>query len=123
MLWGRDENMLSALVLGSKGAVGSTFNYAAPLYHKLISSFERNDLKTAAELQQKSIDMIRLLGKYGGISVGKSYMKLTGINCGKFRSPVKNMSEADYKMFTDDVNSLNFNEFKSDFKALSASLI
>src|SRR5690606_8612729 len=29
MLWGRDENMLSSLVLGSKGAVGSTYNYAA----------------------------------------------------------------------------------------------
>ena len=30
MLWGRDECMLSALVLGCKGAVGSTCNYAAP---------------------------------------------------------------------------------------------
>ena len=123
MLWGRDENMLSALVLGTKGAVGSTFNYAAPLYHKLISSFEKNDLKTAANLQQKSIDMIRLLGKYGGISVGKSYMKLTGIDCGEFRSPVKNMSQSDYEKFKEDVNSLNFDEFKSDFSKSSLHLI
>lgn len=28
MLWGRDENLLSALVLGAKGGVGSTYNYA-----------------------------------------------------------------------------------------------
>src|SRR5690606_12479156 len=41
MLWGRDENMLSALVLGAKGAVGSTFNYAAPLYYELIDAFNR----------------------------------------------------------------------------------
>src|SRR5690606_1586330 len=39
MLWGRDENMLSALVLGAKGAVGSTYNYAAPLYNDLIKAF------------------------------------------------------------------------------------
>jgi N-acetylneuraminate lyase len=115
MLWGRDENMLSALVLGAKGAVGSTFNYAAPLYHRLISSFQNNDLKTAADLQQKAIDMIRLLGKYGGISVGKSYMKLTGIDCGEFRSPVKNMSGFDYEMFKINVNALDFDEFKSEF--------
>lgn len=36
MLWGRDENMLSALVLGAFGAVGSTYNYAAPLYHHIF---------------------------------------------------------------------------------------
>lgn len=113
MLWGRDENMLSALVLGAKGSVGSTFNYAAPLYHKLIHSFEKNDLHQAAKLQQKSIDMIRLLGKYGGISVGKSYMKLIGLDCGEFRSPVKNMSIPQFEDFKSDVSALGFDQFKS----------
>ena len=47
MLWGRDENMLSALAVGAKGAVGSTFNYAAPLYYDLIDAFNKNDLKKA----------------------------------------------------------------------------
>lgn len=37
MLWGRDEKMLSALVPGARGAVGSTYNYAAPLYLRLIA--------------------------------------------------------------------------------------
>ena len=47
MLWGRDENMLPALAVGAKGAVGSTFNYAAPLYYELIAAFDNNDLKKA----------------------------------------------------------------------------
>lgn len=113
MLWGRDENMLSALVLGARGSVGSTFNYAAPLYHRLMQAFENDQLTTAAELQQKSIDMIRLLGKYGGISVGKSYMKLIGFDCGVFRLPVKNMTDADYKSFSADVAALDFDHFRS----------
>lgn len=113
MLWGRDENMLSALVLGAKGAVGSTFNYAAPLYYELIDAFNRNDLEKARVLQQKSIDMIRLLGKYGGISVGKAYMKLVGIDCGEFRLPVKNMSSAQFENFKADVSALDFQSFKS----------
>ncbi|MCF0039807.1 dihydrodipicolinate synthase family protein [Dyadobacter fanqingshengii] len=113
MLWGRDENMLSALAVGAKGAVGSTFNYAAPLYHELIEAFEQNDMEKAGALQQKSIDMIRLLGKYGGISVGKAYMKVVGLDCGTFRLPVKNMSDAQFQSFQSDVAVLDFDSFKS----------
>ncbi|MDF2188738.1 dihydrodipicolinate synthase family protein [Paraflavitalea sp. CAU 1676] len=113
MLWGRDENMLSALVLGARGAVGSTFNYAAPLYRALIQAFDQGKLETARRLQQQSIDMIRLLGKYGGIATGKAYMKLIGINCGEFRLPVKNMTADDFTRFRKEVEQLNFSSFSS----------
>lgn len=113
MLWGRDENMLSALVLGAKGAVGSTYNYAAPLYTQLIDAFNRGDLEEARKLQQDSIDMIRLLGKYGGIATGKAYMRLVGIDCGKFRLPVKNMTEERYAEFRKDTEKIGFNSFQS----------
>ena len=113
MLWGRDENMLSALAVGSKGAVGSTFNYAAPLYYDLIDAFHQNDLEKAQSLQQQSIDMITLLGKYGGIATGKAYMKVVGIDCGEFRLPVKNMNAGQFEMFKKDVAQLNFSSFCS----------
>ncbi|MGJ7029744.1 dihydrodipicolinate synthase family protein [Niabella hirudinis] len=113
MLWGRDENMLSALVLGSTGAVGSTYNYAAPLYHNLIAAFENGALDKARDLQQKAIDMIRLLGKYGGIATGKAYMKLVGLDCGAFRLPVKNMSAVSFEAFRKDVAALGFDGFCS----------
>jgi N-acetylneuraminate lyase len=113
MLWGRDENMLSALVLGAKGAVGSTFNYAAPLYYNLIDAFESNDLQKARLLQQKAIDMIMLLGKYGGISVGKAYMKVVDMDCGEFRLPVMNMTAEQFKKFKQDVLELDFEAFRS----------
>lgn len=113
MLWGRDENMLSALVLGTKGAVGSTYNYAAPLYTEMIAAFEQQDLKRAQQLQQQSIDMIRLLGKYGGIATGKAFMKVVGLDCGNFRLPVKNMDAAQYELFTKDVEAVGFHQYKS----------
>jgi N-acetylneuraminate lyase len=119
MLWGRDENMLSALAVGAKGAVGSTFNYAAPLYHDMIAAYNNNDMAKAAALQQKSIDMIRLLGKYGGISVGKAYMKLIDLDLGEFRLPVANMSAEQFKNFKLDVDQLGFESFKS----VSAELV
>jgi N-acetylneuraminate lyase len=113
MLWGRDENMLSAWAVGAKGAVGSTFNYAAPLYHQLVAAFNNNDLVLAGALQQKAIDMIRLLGKYGGITVGKSFMKLVGFDFGGFRLPLQNMTDEQFENFKLDVAALNFNEFSS----------
>jgi N-acetylneuraminate lyase len=99
MLWGRDENMLSALPLGTRGAVGSTFNYAPSLYHDMMEAFDKNDLQKAQALQQQSIDMIRLLGKYGGIATGKAFMKLIGLDCGEFRLPVKNMTADQFESF------------------------
>ena len=117
MLWGRDENMLSALVLGTKGAVGSTFNYAAPLYYNMIDAFNNGDLPKAQKLQQQSIDMIRLLGKYGGIATGKVYMKVLGIDCGGFRLPVRNMNAEQFKKFQEEVEGVNFRSFCSRLPA------
>lgn len=113
MLWGRDENLLSALVLGARGGVGSTFNYAAPLYYQLIEAFDKGDLPQARNLQQLSIDMIRLLGKYGGIATGKAYMKYVGIDCGEFRLPVKNMSAESFEAFKKDVKALDMEKLFS----------
>ena len=113
MLWGRDENLLSALVLGCRGAVGSTYNYAAPLYNRLISQFDAGNLEVARELQMDSVRMISLLGKYGGIATGKAYMRYIGFECGGFRSPVKNMSHEEYQAFTADVEALRMDHLFS----------
>ena len=113
MLWGRDENLLSALILGAHGGVGSTFNYAAPLYYQLIDAFDNGDFEKARKLQQQSIDMIRLLGKYGGIATGKAYMRYIGFECGEFRLPVKNMSNEAYQEFEKDVQELQMQDLFS----------
>lgn len=113
MLWGRDENMLASLVLGSKGAVGSTYNYAAPLYNNMIEAYEKGRMEEARQLQQQSIDMIGLLGKYGGIATGKAFMKLVNLDCGEFRLPVKNMSDSDFELFKKDAEWVNFESYCS----------
>lgn len=113
MMWGRDENMLSALVLGSKSAIGSTYNYAAPLYLDLIEAYNNGNMEAARALQQQSIDMIRLLGKYGGIATGKAFMKAISVDCGEFRLPVKNMSEQDFLAFSEELEGIGFNQYCS----------
>jgi len=113
ILWGRDETFLSALAIGAKGAVGSTYNYAAPLYHALMDAFAAGKLEEASQLQQQSINMITLLGKYGGIATGKAFMKLIGMDCGSFRLPVRNMDDAAFASFQSDVKAVGFYSFCS----------
>ena len=99
--------------MGARGGVGSTFNYAAPLYHRLMAAFYAGDLAEARRLQEKSIDIVKLLGKYGGISVGKAYMRALGLDCGAFRLPVRNMSEAQYAEFLMDLQKIEFLAYAS----------
>lgn len=113
ILWGRDETYLAALACGAPGAVGSTFNYAAPLYHDLKEAFSAGNLVRARQLQQQSIDMIRLLGKYGGIGTGKAFMKAIGFDCGAFRLPVLNLDEKAYQLFQEDLQKIGFSSFCS----------
>lgn len=121
LLWGRDENWLAALVLGAKGAVGSTYNYAAPLYHAITRAFQEGELEHARRLQQQSIEMITLLGKYGGISTGKAYMKLIGLDCGAFRLPVKNMTDEKFREFKEEAAAVGFWSFCSQTRVVQNS--
>ncbi len=60
--WGVDEYLLAALALDAKGAVGSSYNFAAPLYLRLIRAFQAGDLVLARTEQFKSVQLIELLG-------------------------------------------------------------
>lgn len=113
MLWGRDECLLPALAAGCRGAVGSTYNYAAPLYLKLIEAFNAGDLLEARRLQQLSVNMIDLLGKYGGMAVGKSFMKYAGLDCGECRMPVTNPPAGYYREFIEYVRKLGMDDLFS----------
>lgn len=108
ILWGWDELFLAALAMGARGGVGSTFNYAAPLYYELLTAFDAGDLDRARQLQDQSIAIVRLLGKYGGIATGKAYMRAIGLDCGEFRLPVRNPSGEQYTQFLGDLDAIDF---------------
>ena len=113
LLWGWDEIFLAAMAMGARGAVGSTFNYAAPVYHELMAAFDRGDMEQARQMQDQSIAIVRLLGKYGGIATGKAFMRAVGLDCGAFRLPVQNMTAERYEEFLTDLALLDFDCYAS----------
>jgi N-acetylneuraminate lyase len=90
MLFGRDELLLSALSLGCRGAVGSTYNFAAPLYRDLIKAYDAGDQDRAAELQQLAVRMIQALieASVHPIATFKSLMNRYVFDCGPTRLPL-----------------------------------
>ena len=90
VLFGRDELLFSALKLGAKGAVGSTYNYAAPLYHALIAAHTQGDRSKADELQTLAVRMINAFLQCGAhpIAVFKWFMGQVGVDCGPVRLPL-----------------------------------
>ncbi len=92
VLWGRDEMLLAALATGAHGAVGSTFNVAAPLYVKLIAAFDRNDLPAARQYQAQAIAMINEMAATGHFFVAlKAMLKAQGVPIStRMRQPFAN---------------------------------
>lgn len=93
ILFGCDEILLAGAVMGCRGAVGSTYNFAAEQNHQMIAALVAGDLETARAWQLAAVRRIRLLQRYGFLPASKAVMSFLGIPCGPVRAPLKNLTE------------------------------
>lgn len=109
VLHGYDEILITGLALGAVAGVGSTYNYLPAVYHNLMEAMEKGDMQTARELQMKSIQIVKIIIKYGGgVRGGKAIMNLIGIACGPCRRPIPPMSKEEYDSLRDDLQKIGF---------------
>lgn len=88
MLFGRDEILLCALALGTRGAIGSTYNFAAPLSMGVIEAFDGGDIVKARQLQRMTMNVVRMLRATDCfLSAAKAIMKMLGLDLGGVRLP------------------------------------
>jgi N-acetylneuraminate lyase len=93
ILWGCDEMLLGAVATGANGAVGSTYNIAAPLYQRIIEAVNGGDLTTARELQHYSAAMVRVMNRFPFHGALKAMMEMIGIAVGRgCRMPLRGLS-------------------------------
>jgi len=108
VLHGRDEMLLAGLATGARGAIGSTYNFAAPLYHRLIAAFEAGDLDEARRQQELSLAMIRtILGPLGQAGL-KAAMNLIGPGCGPTRLPLVSPDSHQAAQLRESLRSIGF---------------
>ncbi len=110
ILFGVDEWLLAGLALGAEGAVGSTYNYAAPLYQELILRFKEGDLAEARKLSRRVGDMVRILRRFGVIPGGKAVLAMAGVDCGPPRPPMKALDSGQVKALYKDLKEAGLDE-------------
>jgi N-acetylneuraminate lyase len=92
LLFGSDEHLINGLVCGAHGAVGSTYNWAAPLYRRILKSMDTGDLEAARHDQLLSVRMIEIMRDYPFVDCFKTMMRFAGVDCGSSRMPNRRLT-------------------------------
>lgn len=120
ILYGSDETLICGLSLGVKAAVGSTYNFMAPVYNQIFDSVENGNMAEARKLQGMSVNVVKLLFKYGGpVIAGKAIMEMKGVPCGPVRLPLNPMSESEKSRLYEELIDIGFFE---EVKSSQASI-
>jgi N-acetylneuraminate lyase len=106
--WGTDEYLLAALALGATGGVGSTYNFAAPIYTRMITAFSSNDLPAARTAQFRAVQLIDLLAAHGYMPAAKATMTFLGIDVGPARLPHARFTPDQSTRLRSDLEHLGF---------------
>lgn len=109
--FGFDEMMLGALALGATGAVGSSLNFAAPIYNRLIAAFHRGDLIAAREEQMRSVRTIQKLAARGYMGAAKAVMKMLGVDVGPARLPCGSLDADQAAALGSELEQMGFFEW------------
>ena len=108
ILHGIDESLLGGLTAGVRGAVGSTYNLAAPLYRRLIAAFDAGHLAEARRLQGLSVAMVEVFERHGGLAAIKAAMRLLDLDCGPPRLPLRPLPPPQAERLRAELAALGF---------------
>ncbi|MFK7805088.1 MAG: dihydrodipicolinate synthase family protein [Anaerolineae bacterium] len=108
VFFGTDEMLLGGLAAGASGGIGSTYNFAAPLYVKLIQAWQNGNLAEARRLQALSVKMVRTFVPFGGIEGQKAMMGMVGLECGSARLPLNRLSAGEISKLESNLKKAGF---------------
>ena len=92
LLFGADELLMFGMLGGANGAIGSTYNYAAPVYQRVLDALATGDTSLALKEQQDAVKLVNVLVQYDVLAAGKAIMAMLGIDCGPTRVPNTQLS-------------------------------
>lgn len=90
---GEDANVLPLLALGGKGVISVMANIIPKDTHDLVAKFMDGDIEGSREIQLKTLNLIKALFIEVNPIPVKAALNLMGMNVGKCRMPLVDMSE------------------------------
>lgn len=109
ILHGHDETILTGLMLGATGGVGTSYSVTGELYNKMLNTFWAGDVAGAVKLQEEAVKFIRVLIKYENSVVGiKAILQIMGVDCGPVRLPMRNLTPDRMKSLEADLRAIGW---------------
>ena len=96
--------------MGAKGAIGSTFNFAAPFYLKVREYFEAGEIEKARKQMLFCVEMVRIVVQYPPIPAQKAVMKMLGFDMGPCRLPLVALPDDQYQALHRQLTQIGFFE-------------
>lgn len=84
---GYDEMMLSGLPMGADGGIGSTYNFMAEKFLRILELFRQNQMAEARKVQQEANRIITILCQVGVMPAEKEVLNQMGVEMGVCRHP------------------------------------
>jgi N-acetylneuraminate lyase len=116
MLFGCDEELLEGWELGCRGAVGSTYNFSAPIYHRVMAAHAAGDMEEARRWQARSLKMVEIIAAYGFTQSAKAVMHWVGVNCGAARPPLPQCSSTNLEVLRGELEAIGFFEWIDEYE-------
>jgi N-acetylneuraminate lyase len=94
VIWnGYDEILLSGLVAGADGGIGSTYNCMCQLIRRIYDNYRKGNMEAARASQQIANHVINIMIKNGVIASVKTLLEFDGFSFGGCRKPFADMTE------------------------------
>ena len=112
MPWGIDEYYLSALVMGAKGGVGSTYNFAPGPVQRILAAYPKGELASCHVEQARVMRLVRIVSKRGYMGCAKALMSHLGVPVGPARLPNANPDAVGVKAMLGELEEIGFFDWK-----------
>lgn len=100
---GYDEMFLSGITAGCDGGIGSTYNFMAEKYVKILNLFNEGKMKEALAVQHECNEIITSLCKVGVMAGEKAILNLLGYDFGECRLPFKSCDKEAYALIEREI--------------------
>lgn len=100
---GYDEMFMAGLSMGADGGIGSTYNFMAEKFVKILELFGENRISEAQELQKEANRIISVLCQVGVMQAEKEVLNQLGFDFGTCRPPFSSPTEEQKELIRKEI--------------------
>ena len=105
---GPDEMCVAGMIMGSDGAVGSTYNIMPRIFNNMYQAFHTGNIKDAMDAQVKANRVLSLLISVGTVAAIKEILGWRGAPVGQTRPPLPRLTKEGRETLQKGMDAFDF---------------